>query len=174
MTRQTDLLDGRRKKLLHIAPEPQMSLLFRRVENIEYLSADLCDPRAMVRMDITDIHYPDDTFDIVYCSHVLEHIPDDRKAMRELHRVLRPGGWAILQVPIASGSTFEDRSVTNSQERERLFGQHDHVRRYGLDYQDRLREAGFDVTIDGYARGMRDPTIRRFGLDRTEDIFLCH
>jgi SAM-dependent methyltransferase len=96
-------------------------------------------PRAMVRMDITDIQYPKDTFDVIYCSHVLEHVVDDRKAMREFHRVLRPDGWALLLVPITVEKTFEDPSVTDPEERLSVFGQEDHVRCYGPDYVERLR-----------------------------------
>ena len=99
-----------------------------------------------MKMDIMDIQYPDESFDVIYCSHVLEHVPDDRKAMREFRRVLKRGGWAILLVPITAGKTHEDPSITEPAERLRVFGQEDHVRIYGPDYVDRLREAGFAVT----------------------------
>jgi ubiquinone/menaquinone biosynthesis C-methylase UbiE len=89
-------------------------------------------------MDITDIQYPDNTFDVIYCSHVLEHVPDDRKAMREFARVLKPEGWAVFMVSLSEEHTIEDPSITSPAERERLFGQHDHVRRYGPDFKDRL------------------------------------
>ena len=173
MTQKTDLLDGRRKRMLHVAPEPQLSWWFQAQPHIDYLSADLFAVNAMVKMDITDIQYPDDSFDVIYCSHVLEHVPDDRKAMREFRRVLRPGGWAILQVPITADVTFEDPTVTTPAERERLFGQHDHVRRYGPDYKDRLGDAGFSVTVDEFVRDMDDASIRRLGLMRSEDVYLC-
>lgn len=173
LTRKSDLFDGRRKTMLHVAPEVRLSHLFQRQTSIDYLSADFSNPDAMVRMDITDIQYPDNTFDVIYCSHVLEHVPDDRKAMREFHRVLKPGGWAILQVPITAASTFEDSTVSTPEERERVFGQHDHVRRYGPDYRDRLVEAGFSVTVDGFVRALDAHTVRRFGLMRTEDIYFC-
>jgi len=101
---------------------------------------------VMEKMDITDIKHPDDSFDVIYCSHVLEHVPDDRKAIREFRRILKPGGWAILNVPVTAEATMEDPAVTSPEERLRLYGQHDHVRRYGPDYEDRLREAGFKVT----------------------------
>jgi predicted SAM-dependent methyltransferase len=101
----------------------------------------------MVRMDIMDIRYPDQHFDVIYCSHVLEHVEDDRKAMREFHRVLRSDGWAILLVPITARETFEDPSITTPEERLKTFGQEDHVRRYGPDYADRLRDAGFRVEV---------------------------
>lgn len=173
LTRNTDLLDGRRKKLLHVAPEVQLTRLFKSHSQIDYLSADLCSPRAMVKMDIMDIQYPAETFDVAYCSHVLEHVPDDRKAMREFHRVLKPGGWAILLVPITAEKTYEDPSVTSPQERERLFGQHDHVRRYGLDYADRLREAGFEVTEDDYASHIDKDEAQRYGVRSDDVVYLC-
>jgi SAM-dependent methyltransferase len=173
MTRRTDLLDGRPKRMLHVAPEAQLARLFREQSHLDYLSADLIDSRAMVRMDITDIQYPPQTFDVIYCSHVLEHVADDRKAMREFHRVLKPGGWAILQVPIKGETTFEDPTVTSPEDRQRLFGQHDHVRTYGRDYRDRLAEAGFAVTVDGFVRELDERTVRRIGLKRTEDIYFC-
>lgn len=173
LTQKTDLFDGRPKTMLHVAPEVQLSRLFQREKSIDYLSADLSNPGAMVQMDITDIQYPEATFDVIYCSHVLEHVPDDRKAMREFHRVLKPGGWAILQVPIKDAVTFEDPGVTSPEDRERVFGQHDHVRRYGPDYRDRLVEAGFSVTVDGFVRELDAHTVRRFGLMKTEDIYVC-
>src|SRR6266849_5073580 len=124
MTKKTDLFVGHPKKMLHVAPEPQLSRLFREADGIDYLSADLSAPNAMAKMDIMDIRYPDDTFDVIYCIPILEHVADDRQAMREFYRVLKPGGWAILQVPIPAGTTVEDPTVSSPEERERLFGQH--------------------------------------------------
>jgi len=173
MTQKTNLFDGNQKKMLHVAPEPELSSLIQKADYINYLSADLSAPNAMVKMDITDIQYPDNTFDVIYCSHVFEHLQDDRKAMGEFYRVLKPGGWAILQVPITADTTFEDPTVISPKERERLFGQHDHVRRYGPDYKDRLMEAGFSVTVDGFVRELDNRTVRRFGLMRDEDVYFC-
>jgi SAM-dependent methyltransferase len=132
--------------MLHVAPEPCIEVRLRRRLGAGYLTADLMNTGAMVKMDIMDIQYPDESFDVIYCSHVLEHVPDDRKAMREFRRVLKRGGWAILLVPINAGKTYEDPSITEPAERLRVFGQEDHVRNYGPDYVDRLREAGFAVT----------------------------
>ena len=134
-------------KLLHIAPENPLSDIVIKHKNIDYLTADLNPELVMVRMDLTAIQYPDNTFDAILCNHVLEHIPDDRKAMRELFRVLKPGGWAILQVPISLRlkSTYEDYAIFSPEKREKHFGQKDHVRIYGRDFTDRLREAGFKV-----------------------------
>lgn len=144
---RTDLFDGRSKRVLHVAPEQWFEPRLRRHLGAGYLTADLIDPHVMERMDITRIPYPDGSFDAVYCSHVLEHVPDDRRAMREFRRVLKPGGWAILLVPTTAERTVEDPTVTDPAERRRRFGQDDHVRRYGPDYAERLREAGFDVTV---------------------------
>jgi SAM-dependent methyltransferase len=171
------LFDGKPKRMLHVAPEPFLTPIFRAARNIDYLSGDL-DPGnpeiggAMVQMDIADIRYPDNSFDVIYCSHVLEHVPDDRKAMHELARVLKPSGWALIAVPILRDKTFEDWKVTTPDERERVFGQFDHVRIYGLDFVDRLRESGFDATIDKFPRSFSEEMVRRYGLSR-EDIYLC-
>jgi ubiquinone/menaquinone biosynthesis C-methylase UbiE len=127
----------------------------------------------MLRADITDLPFDDNRFDAIYCSHVLEHVPDDRKAMSELRRVLRPGGWAVLQVPIKLIVTYEDSAVTTPEDRERVFGQSDHVRIYGLDYKDRLREVGFKVTIVQYAKELSEEDLRLSAISRDEDIYLC-
>ncbi len=147
VTRRTSLFDGKPKKMLHVAPERCFESKFKQLLGDRYLTADLLDPRAMVKMDITNIGYPDKSFDVIYCSHVLEHVPDDRKAMREFYRTLKCDGWAILLVPITAKETFEGSSIADPEERLRLFGQEDHVRRYGPDYADRLKEAGFSVEI---------------------------
>ena len=141
----TDLFDGKEKKVLHVAPEFCFERRFKKQLGKNYLTADLCDPRVMIQMDITNIRYPSETFDVILCSHVLEHVENDKQAMREIARVLDRNGWAILLVPITVEKTFEDFSITTPEERTRVFGQHDHVRRYGKDYIDRLREAGFKV-----------------------------
>ena len=174
MKGKSDLFDGREKTMLHVAPETQLGRIFEGIPHLEYVSADLSSPKAMVKMDITDIHYPDESFDVIYRSHVLEHVGDDRKALNELYRVLRAGGWAILQIPTPTGPvTLEDPTVTSPEDRERLFGQHDHLRRYGLDYRDRLEEAGFRVTVDDFVRTLDDATVMRCGLDRDESVYFC-
>lgn len=140
---QTNLFDHQPKTMLHIAPEFMFAVHFANIPNIRYITADLSSHNVREHIDLTAIPHPDASFDVIYCSHVLEHIPDDRQAMHELRRILRPDGWALIDVPITTDTTFEDPSVTDPKERERLFGQHDHVRRYGLDVMDRLKEAGF-------------------------------
>jgi SAM-dependent methyltransferase len=159
--------------MLHIAAERCLRSRFRTRLDSGYLTADLEKP-AMVRMDITDIQYPDESFDAICCSHVLEHVPDDRRAMREICRVLKSSGWAILLVPITADRTFEDPSVTDPEERLRLFGQADHVRRYGPDYTDRLREAGFGVEVVCVSDLVGEKQARRMGLIRHAGaIYYC-
>jgi SAM-dependent methyltransferase len=133
--------------LLHIAPEPSLQRVFEHSKNIRYRTADLNPEGVMESMDITHIRYPDNTFDAIICNHVLEHIEDDVRAMQELLRVLKPGAWAILQVPFSAvlERTLEDPNVRSEKEREIIFGQKDHVRIYGKDYADRLKTAGFAV-----------------------------
>lgn len=170
----TDLFDGRRKRVLHVAPETCFTDKLRQRLGEGYLTADLMDKRAMVRMDITAIEFPNDAFDIIYCSHVLEHVPDDRRAMRELCRVLKPDGWAILLVPINAKETFEDPSVVDPAERLRLFGQEDHVRRYGPDYVNRLQESGFQVREISVSELFSGDQARRVGIARgAGSIHLC-
>jgi SAM-dependent methyltransferase len=165
---RTDLYDGRPKRMLHVAPEAALAPEFRTIPGVDYLSGDLDPAAAMVQMDITDIRYPDNSFDVIYCSHVLEHVPDDRRAMRELARVLKPSGWAVLAVPLREGlETLEDPTITDPQSRQRLFGQWDHVRWYSAaDFQRRLEEAGFTVTVDRFAEQFSDEAVRRHGLSR--------
>jgi len=147
LSEKTDLFDGRPKTMLHVAPEPCLEPRLRKRLGGGYVTADLFSPRAMVKMDISDIHYGDQSFDLIYCSHVFEHVPDDRRAMREFFRVLKDEGWAILLVPIESDRTFEDPSIVDPKARLEAFGQEDHVRRYGADYVERLRDAGFTVQV---------------------------
>ena len=173
LNERTDLLDGRRKKLLHVSPEYVIGKRLRPSPTLDYLSCDLESKQAMVQMDITDIHLPDNTFDVIICNHVIEHIPDDTRAMAELFRVLRPGGWSILQTPIKGDTTHEDPTVQTPEERLRHFGQRDHVRIYGRDYQDRLGSVGFDVQVDDYVRTLDPAVVVTYGLDAQEDIYCC-
>ena len=172
--RMTDLFRPGTKRVLHVAPEPGFVPRMKARLGTGYLTADLDDSKAMVRMDITDIHYPDESFDVIYCSHVLEHVPDDRKAMGEFHRVLKQDGWAILLVPITAEETVEDPSVTDPAERLRRFGQEDHVRRYGPDYRERLEEAGFSVTVSDPSSFLEPEEIERMGIGPAAgEIYHC-
>ncbi len=170
---KTNLFDQAHKILLHIAPEKSFEVLFRIVPGIEYLSADLNNPHAMVRMDITDIQFPDDTFDVIYCSHVLEHVPDDRKAMAELFRILKPGGWALLQVPIVIDKTYEDLSLMTAEERIKVFGHPEHVRNYGQDYKDRLEDAGFHVAVFTADKLIGKNNLFRYGITSEDLVYYC-
>ena len=170
---RTDLFDGRPKRLLHVAPEPCLTRELRRVDALEYVGADLERRHATVRMDVTAILFGDASFDVILCNHVLEHVPEDRKAMRELLRVLKPGGWAIMQVPIKGETTQEDATVTSAAERTRLYGQHDHVRQYGRDYAERLRAAGFLVEVDPFAAGLTPSQRERYGVLADEELYRC-
>ncbi|HMK48644.1 MAG TPA: methyltransferase domain-containing protein, partial [Thermodesulfovibrionales bacterium] len=171
---KTDLFSGK-KKLLDIAPTMILSEKMKRLPNVDYLSIDKFSSVAMRKMDITCLDLQDDTFDSILCYHVLEHVPDDRRAMRELLRVLKPGGWAILQVPLKPGlqKTMEGVHISDPAERRRLFGQEDHVRYYGLDYKDRLEEEGFAVRCDPFAKTLSLEEINRYSVFRDEDIYFC-
>jgi ubiquinone/menaquinone biosynthesis C-methylase UbiE len=162
-------------KVLHIAPEQAFLSRFKKLSNMEYVTADLESPLADIKLDITQMPLPDNAFDVVICNHVLEHITDDNKAMREVLRVLKPNGWAILQVPldISQTETYEDEKITDRQERELIFGQYDHVRVYGLDYKNRLVNAGFKVEKCEFVKEYSEAEINRFRFDKTESIYLC-
>jgi len=170
---KTDFNDGRPKKMLHIAPEPSLQNKFQTVPGLDYISGDLYDSQVMVKLDVCNLHYSNDTFDIIICSHVLEHVEDDRKAMRELSRVLKRLGWAMFLVPIAAEATFEDPSVTDPVERQRVFGQFDHVRCYGPDFAQRLEDNGFVVHVAKTEDLVEQEEAKRLGLLWGEIIFFC-
>lgn len=142
-------LEERRPRLLHIAPEVSLMREFRRVYSgtEQYTTADLESPLADMHFDIQQIPLDAESVDVVICNHILEHVEDDRKAMREIYRVLSHGGWAVMLVPEdrSRATTFEDDTITDPEQRTALFGQYDHRRVYGRDYDARLCEAGFRV-----------------------------
>lgn len=174
VSQKTNLCDRSPKKMLHVAPEPCLEAKFKQYLDGNYVTGDLLDPKAMVKIDITDIDFPPESFDVIYCSHVLEHVSDDRKAMREFHRILKNNGWAILNVPITAEQTYEDPSITDPKERLRAFGQVDHVRRYGPDYVDRLRQAGFKVEIIMVDDLVKSDEAIRMGLTPAAgEIYYC-
>lgn len=163
--------------LLHVAPEPQLAAVLKRAPKIRYVSADLFEAGVMSRFDVQQMPFRDETFDVVVCNHVMEHVGDDAVAMREVRRILKPGGWAMLQVPIALAldRTIEDPEARTDQERIDRFGQEDHVRLYSRpDYIGRLRAAGFAVTADDYAQSLGSEKVARFGLVQEEEVFICH
>ncbi|HXE61474.1 MAG TPA: class I SAM-dependent methyltransferase [Gemmatimonadaceae bacterium] len=147
LVQRTNLFDARPKRVLHIAPEPCFARRFAQRIGSGYVTADLDSGVVAESIDLEHIPHRDDSFDVVYCSHVLEHVTDDRRAMAEMRRVLKRDGWAMILVPITADHTIEDPSITDPRERERVFGQHDHVRRYGPDFVERLEQAGLGVTV---------------------------
>lgn len=153
-------------RLLHFAPEQAFHRRFRQLSHLEYVTTDLNSPLAEVRADICDLPFASDSFDIILCNHVLEHIPDHHKALSELYRVLRPGGWGIFQVPqdLKRETTFEDPTITDPEQRRRIFGQYDHVRVYGRDYFDLLRQTGFDVEAVDYTVRFTPEMVDRYRL----------
>ena len=170
----TDLFDHRPKRILHVAPETCFKSRLEKHLGAGYISADLNGWRGEISLDITNIQFPSQFFDAIYCSHVLEHVEDDRKALSEFHRVLKPHGWAILMVPINAAQTLEDPSVVDPQERLRLFGQSDHVRRYGVDFIDRLREAQFDVKVADRSDLAEPADVKRMALNIARDrVYFC-
>ena len=176
LVNKTDIFE-KPKKLLHVAPEVCLQDILRSKANIDYLTADISQKNVMIEMDITDIQFPDESFDAIICNHVLEHIIDDGKAMSELYRTLKPGGWAILQVPLSLTlkNTYEDASITTEAAREQAFGQNDHVRIYAADYKDRLTHAGFTVEVFKWVDEAENFGGRRnlFGLNEDESVFFC-
>lgn len=175
MKNRTDFL-GKKIRLLHFAPERIFADLFSSLQNIEYVNADIASLRAMIRMDMTNMSFSGETFDAVVCSHVLEHIHDDSKAMKELYRVLKQNGSAVLLQPVDLNreTTFEDPSVIDPQKRKTLFGQEDHVRIYGRDIVDRLEKAGFSVSVEDYPFHYSHEQAKRYGLHKDNQIYLCN
>ena len=157
-------------KVLHIAPEQEFLRRFKKMKNLNYTSADLFSPIVDVKADIIDLPFEDESFDVIICNHVLEHIEDDRKAMRELYRVMKKGGWGILQIPMKNflEKTYEDFTIKDPKERQKHFGQYDHVRWYGMDYFERLRSVGFETEPLFYSQKFPEKDILRFGLNRNE------
>lgn len=159
-------------KVLHFAPEQAFYKRFRKLKNLDYTTTDLNSPLADVKADICNLPFENASFDVVFCNHVLEHIPDDTKAMHELYRILRPGGWGIFQIPqdLQRESTFEDETITDKKERAKIFGQYDHVRIYGRDYFNKLRSVGFVVEEVDYSATMKSEDIERYRVAKGELI----
>jgi len=160
------------KKVLHFAPEQAFYKRFIKMSNLDYLTTDLNSPLADVKADICNLPFKDNEFDIILCNHVLEHIPDDTKAMEELYRILKPGGFGVFQIPqdLNRETTFEDDSITDKKERAKIFGQYDHVRIYGRDYFDKLRSVGFKVEEVDYTARLSEDEIIKYCLAKGEII----
>jgi SAM-dependent methyltransferase len=166
---QEPLFEG--KDILHFAPEPSLSAFLRSKNPRSYKTADLFKPDVDLRLDLCNINLPDESVDVVLCLHVLEHVPDDRKAMSEIRRILRPNGLAVLMVPMEEGldETYENPAIVSEADRLIHFGQEDHVRYYGKDFRDRLRGAKFSVR----EWVSKEPYVLKHGLRRGERVFLC-
>ncbi len=163
-------------KTLHIAPEQCFLKIFKKQKNLDYVTSDLESPIADVKADICNLPFKDDSFDVVFCNHVLEHIPDDKKAMQELFRVLKKGGFGVFQIPqdMSRENTFEDASITDKEERTKIFGQYDHVRVYGRDYFNKLRSVGFKVDEVDYTQRITPEELERFCLMKNEILPVCY
>lgn len=163
-------------KVLHIAPEQCFLDIFRKQQNLNYITSDLESPIADVKADICDLPFKENEFDVVFCNHVLEHISNDTKAMQELYRVLKPGGFGIFQIPqdLSKAITFEDNTITDRKERAKLFGQYDHVRVYGRDYFDKLRSIGFKVDEVDYTKKITLDKIEKYCLMKNEILPVCY
>jgi SAM-dependent methyltransferase len=164
------------KKVLHFAPEQAFYERFRKQKNLDYTTTDLNSPLADVKADICNLPFKDEEFDVILCNHVLEHIPDDTKAMQELYRILKKGGMAILQIPqdLNREKTFEDNTITDRKERAKIFGQYDHVRIYGRDYFDKLRSIGFTVIDEDYTQKITPELVDKYRLASGEIIPICY
>lgn len=159
-------------KVLHFAPEQAFLERFRKLKNLEYVTIDLNSPIADIKADICYLPFEANSFDVILCNHVLEHIPDDTQAMKELFRVMKPNGWGVLQIPqdVSRETTFEDDSITDKKERTKIFGQYDHVRVYGIDYFDKLRSIGFTVDEVDYTATLSNEEVETYRLAKGEII----
>lgn len=170
---ETDFFSSK-LKVLHVAPEHCFIDRFEKLPNLEYITADIESPLAKVKMDIHHIPFAENTFDVVFCNHVLEHVKDDILACQEINRVLKPDGWGILQSPVYPlEKTIEDKTITDPSERERLFGQRDHVRKFGKDYARRLSSSGLKVDENLFVKKLDSSRISQMALAKDEIIFVC-
>jgi SAM-dependent methyltransferase len=162
-------------KVLEIGPLPILQKKFNALPNVKYISADILPQKAMIWADVTDMPLEAGQFDVVLCYHVLEHVSDDKKALREIWRVLKPGGWALIQSPWDEEreKTLEGKLSMRQEKGRSSCWQSDHVRIYGKDYAARIKEAGFLVRVDGYVRSLSHEAHKKYGLDKDEDIHFC-
>jgi predicted SAM-dependent methyltransferase len=163
-----------RLRLLHISPKYSLSRRFVKMENIDYVGVDL-NNRTNIRlqMDLTSTPIRSNTFDALICIHVMEEIKEDRQALNEVFRVLKPGGWALITVPTQMDrKTYEDQTITDPKERERAFGERAHVRIYGHDLIDRLEACGFQVQLD-LGKNVDQDIMEKYGLLDDENVFYC-
>ncbi len=171
LDRETNFLSSN-LKVLHVAPEQVFYKKFKKLKNWEYLTFDLNSPIADIKGDLTSTNFKDESFDLIICNHVLEHIEDDKLALNEIYRILKYNGISILQVPmnVKRKNTFEDSSIKSKNQREKYFGQYDHVREYGLDFKDRVEEAGFEVEMINYSTKISQDLVIKYGLMKDDLI----
>ena len=174
LSKETDFLN-QPLKVLHLAPEQVFYRLFKQFDHWDYTTTDLYSPLAEVKADICKLPFESNIYDLVFCNHVLEHVPEDQKAMSELYRVLKKGGTLIAQVPIKEDrlKTFENSSITSPDERTKVFGQYDHVRIYGMDYYKRLESVGFKAKGIDFLKEFSHKEIEIYALPKNERIPLA-
>ena len=173
LKRETSIFK-KNKKLLHIAPEACLIDIFKKSDKIKYTTADLYSPLADIKMDIHNMPFDNNNFDFILCNHVLEHVENDIKALSEIKRVLKKGGRAIVQVPFyhpIPDKTIEDKSITSKADREKIYGQDDHVRKYGKDYDKRLKEVGFKTMVVNQNKFLANSEQKIYGIDSTENLY---
>ena len=171
LDRETNFLSSN-LKVLHVAPEQVFYKKFKKLKNWEYFTFDLNSPIADIKGDLISTNFKDEYFDLIICNHVLEHIEDDKSALDEMYRILKYNGISILQVPInvKRENTFEDLSIKSKIQREKYFGQYDHVREYGLDFKDRVEQAGFKVEMINYSKKISEDLVIKYGLMKDDLI----
>ncbi|HSJ35520.1 MAG TPA: class I SAM-dependent methyltransferase, partial [Acidimicrobiia bacterium] len=173
LAEKTNLFDDE-LRIFHVSPKYAVSRRLSRLDNLEYIAGDIANrPNTTVRMDLTAVPLKSASVDAIICVHVLEHIIEDKAAITEMHRILRPGGWAVISVPLRlDRPTYEDATIVTAAAREAAFGETTHVRYYGYDFIDRLEAAGFEVALHE-ARAIDDDERDRYGLLDDENIFFC-
>ncbi len=171
--KQKSVFNTKNQRILHVAPNKMLQKKLSKLGNLEYISINITPELAMYKMDLTNLTFENNYFDIIICSHVLEHIDDDKLAMKELYRVLKEKGWGLILVHIDSNSekTIEGSEIKDLKIRKELLGQEDHVRKYGLDFIVRLRNTGFQVKIDNFANDLEESTLKKFGLNKNEKVY---
>lgn len=172
---QTDFFTKKDLSVLHIAPEQCFHSLFKKQSNLNYLTADLVSPIADMHFDLHDIPLEDNRFEVVFCNHVMEHVTDPIRCMSELYRVMKPGGWAIMQVPqdFTRETTYEDPTITSLQDREKHYWQKDHVRLFGKDYPMWLEKAGFKVESFDPKEHISAALITRYRIAPSEILYIA-
>ncbi len=165
----------KKTKVLHFSPHSTLQRRFLKTANLEYISVDLESNKVMYKMDITNLLFKDNSFDCILCYHILEHIKNDNLALKELFRILKPKGWAIIQTVVNPKfeKTFEDSTIISPKMREQFYGHKNHFRIYGRDYKDKLENVGFKVKIDKFAFKFDFNKVKKFGISRNEAIIYC-